>query len=374
MFLNMTEADCLHDGVRDVLKVLHDNITFNASHCPQVLQPKLLTHSQYFYSYFTPVILLVGLTGNILSLRVFLSKNMRKLSASTYLAALSTSDILALIFYVFVDWLKRGLPAFNADFKVMFLETDVVCQAILYLSYLSRFLSAWFIVSFTAERYIGVCLPLRRKDICGKRFSQKIICTLVVCSGCIMMYKPLLSGVYEINHTKVKMCTRDPELSFPVFILDSIFAVMITFIPFIIITVLNTLIMRKLFLRNKKHRSIKIITEESIIKLEFTIILLVISFVFIALNLPFFCVWCKQFLLSISASMNKHAHDFDNMQGLLLITRVIFYLNYCINFFLYSITGAYFRKELKILFFYKSPDVKDYRRCSHYTTTPNSWV
>ncbi|ESO85288.1 hypothetical protein LOTGIDRAFT_130696 [Lottia gigantea] len=370
----MSESDCSHDGVRDVLQVLQVNITFNSSQCPQVLQPKIVTHSQYFYSYFTPVILMIGLTGNLLSLRVFLSKNMRKLSASTYLAALSTSDILALIFYVLVDWLKRGLPALNPDLQVTFLETNVTCQAFLYLSYLSRFLSAWFIVSFTAERYIGVCLPLQRKNICGKRFSQKIICTLVVCSACIMMYKPFLSGVYQINHTKVKMCTRDPELSFPVFILDSIYAVLITFIPFIIITVLNTLIMRKLFLRNKKHRSIKIITEESIIKLEFTIILLVISFVFIALNLPFFCVWCRQFLLSVSATMNEHARDFDNMHGLLLITRVIFYLNYCVNFFLYSVTGAYFRKELRILFFYKSPAMKDYRRYSHYTTTPNSWV
>jgi hypothetical protein len=49
-----------------------------------------------FFTYVTPVILAVGITGNAISLLVFLTNNMRKLSASVYLAALSTADLMAL--------------------------------------------------------------------------------------------------------------------------------------------------------------------------------------------------------------------------------------------------------------------------------------
>lgn len=46
------------------------------------------------------------------------------------------------------------------------------------------------------------------------------------------------------------------------------------------------------------------------------------------------------------------------------ITRAVFYVNYCINFFLYSITGAYFRRELRMLFVLGRRKYK-YGSCSH---------
>lgn len=93
-------------------------------------------------------------------------------------------------------------------------------------------------------------------------------------------------------------------------------------------------------------------TEESVIRLEFTLILLVVSFCFIALNVPYFATWLKVFLAShyISVSSFARPADLDYFRGVALITRAIFYVNYCINFFLYSITGAYFRRELRMLF------------------------
>ena len=63
-----------------------------------------------FFTYFTPVIFIVGIIGNTISLIVFLSKNMRKLSASMYLVALAISDIMSLMFYVFPEWIKRSEP------------------------------------------------------------------------------------------------------------------------------------------------------------------------------------------------------------------------------------------------------------------------
>lgn len=368
------------------------NLT-NCSHTPNPQDPLIVTSSLVLYTYSVPAILTVGILGNLVSLRVFLSRSMRKLSASTYLAALSTSDILALIFYVLVEWLRWGLPQLNHGQQLDVLNSAGVCQVLFYFSYVSRFLSAWFIVTFTVERYIGVCHPLKRKDICGSRSAQKVLTSLALVALIVMLFKPILTSSREVRtmNSSVRRCLPDPQRPMLSFVLDSLYGLSITILPFLIISVLNALIIRKLLHRYRRHRKCNIVTEESIIRMEFTVILLVVSFVFIALNLPYCFVWCKRFLMSRQdlhqrpggeeggggSSTGDMGHDFDNYEGVLMITRVVFYMNYCVNFFLYSVTGAYFRKELKILVFYRS-QYGEYLNCSRNgnssPTTPQSWV
>lgn len=359
----------------------------NLSHCGDTApkDPPIITSAQAFYTYSVPVILTIGIVGNLVSLRVFLSRSMRKLSASTYLVALSTSDIAALIFYVLTEWLRWGLPRLIYDQQLDFLNSAGICQVLFYFSYVSRFLSAWFIVTFTVERYIGVCHPLKRELCLGSRSAQKVLFTLVVISLVVMLFKPILTDSREIQTTDsvVHRCIPDPARPMLSFVLDSIYGLTITVVPFLVISVLNALIIRKLLRRYRRHRKCTVVTEESIIRMEFTVILLVVSFVFIVLNLPYCFVWCKRFLMSREdmhqrpGSGSDLGQDFDNYEGVLMITRVIFYMNYCVNFFLYSVTGAYFRKELKVLVFYRS-QYGQYLSCSRNgmssPTTPQSWV
>lgn len=362
------------------LNTTPDDIFVNLSQC-RTDRIYTVSVSQGFYTYVTPFVLVVGIVGNVLSLIVFLSKNMRKLSASTYLAALSISDISALFFYVFVDWLRRGLPHLPGKPEAAFLEDQGLCQVQTYLSYVSRFISAWIIATFTVERYIGVCHPLKRKDICGSRSAQKVILSLIVIAMIVTTYKPILTQRIEntVQHKTVARCSRNPNLPLLSFILDSIFALSITLVPFLLISVLNFFIIRRLYIRNRRYLKRHIVTEESIIRMEFTVILLVVSFVFVALNLPYFYFWCKRFLdvFQSTASIGNRATFLDQSEAELTITRVIFYLNYCVNFFLYSITGAYFRKEMKILFWYhKQPESSYCMRLSNHSnrSTPQSWV
>ena len=341
------------------------------------------TPAHNFFTFFTPVIFFIGLIGNSVSLLVFLSKNMRKLSASMYLAALSTSDLMALLFYVLPEWLKHGLTTLPGENSVPFLQRNGTCQGMVYLQYIARFLSSWFVVFFTIERFIGVCFPLRRKDICDPKSASRVILGAVVtaCFGCV--FKPILSESM-ITREGHPVCTSKLEHQYLSFILDSIFGVVITFIPFVLITILNLLIIRRLVLRNKRHRKIRVVTAESIIRLEFTFILLAVSICFVSLYLPYFVVWCKHYW-TIKQIFNLHdispekLQSHDNIIGALdeylQITRTIFYINYCINFFLYSVTGAYFRKELRHLFWNRGRSGYSYRyshHCSAYFNRSNS--
>ncbi|XP_076456358.1 cysteinyl leukotriene receptor 2-like [Babylonia areolata] len=345
-------------------------------------RPMTFIVGRLFYAWFTPLVFLVGVVGNSLSLCVFLSRNMRSLSASTYLAALSTADLTALVFYVLVEWLIRGLPALlhgpggppggdggeEGRGAGVMMAVQGTCQMVMYLHYVSRFLSAWLVVAFTVERYIGVCHPLRRRDICTISTTRRLVLGLVIASFLLNVFKPLLSQVQHIPGWG-SMCTAHPNHRRLSFVLDSLYAVMITFVPFVVITIFNLLIIRKLLRHNRTRKQVRVVTEESVIRLEFTLILLAVSFCFVALNVPYFSTWLQLFLTSryVSFSSFSRPTDLDYFRGVAFVTRAIFYVNYCINFFLYSITGAYFRRELRMLFVLRQQKYKygsTYTRCT----------
>ena len=53
--------------------------------------------------YFLPILILVGLAGNILSVCVFILSHLRRLSSSVYLAALAIADA-GFLFCALAEW------------------------------------------------------------------------------------------------------------------------------------------------------------------------------------------------------------------------------------------------------------------------------
>ncbi len=300
-----------------------------------------------FYAYLTPILIIIGIIGNTLSLIVFTSKSMRKMSVSYYLGALAASDIMVLLTAVLLEWFTIGLPKWPGGHQLSALLVEGMCQTFLFLSYAFRFLSAWLIVIFTIERYIGVCKPLRRREKCTVSFARKAIACLTAIAILISSYKPALNGV---TGDIAKRCGAKQDYDKINFILDSCYGLIITAVPFVIITSLNLLITRNLLNTRRRHKKSKFLTEENFVKLEFTFVLLIISTGFVALNLPYFVIWSKRNLkilhTMLTPGLGLHTMP-DRLHGLLYITKTIFHLNYSSNFFVYSLTGAHFREQLK---------------------------
>jgi len=82
----------------------------------------------------------------------------------------------------------------------------------------------------------------------------------------------------------------------------------------------------------------------------------VVSTTFIVLNVPFFIAWCSNYVRFLQRTpvgetsvfqLPEDPTESDRSRGWIDITRTIFFGNYCVNFFIYSLSGAYFRRHLR---------------------------
>ena len=324
---------------------------------------KMYNFGRDFYGFATPVIVLVGLIGNAISLKVFTSKVMRRLSSSYYLAMLSASDMLVLLSYVFMDWLDKGLPRWPGGHRIPAINYEGMCHVFLFLSYTTRFSSVWLIVAFTGERYVAICHQRYRKKICSKAYARMITMCVCIISCVVCLFKPVLSGSYDPDHARTgsgadtdalpnglrgRACVRNPNYAHLSFVLESLYGLLLTAIPSLLISGFSTPILRRLMASHKIRKESRLVFKENRIRLEFTIIFLSISSCFVALTIPYLDTWCQQFWASLHPNM-AYPIQHERISGHLYITRTIFYLNYCINFFLYCMTGAYYRREIRSL-------------------------
>lgn len=110
--------------------------------------------------------------GNILSVIAFFNAELRNLSSSYYLAALSISNTGFLV-GAFIAWLNY--LNIDIDRKIYY------CQLHAYTSGLSIFLSVWIMVAFIVERFIAVLYPLKRRTMC----TVKRACAVLIGLTCV---------------------------------------------------------------------------------------------------------------------------------------------------------------------------------------------
>jgi len=289
------------------------------------------------YSYVTPIIFGIGLIGNIISLKVFNSPAIKRMPASVYLSCLALADSSVLVFYVLSEWIRRGLPWLLPDTNFSILDVNGACQIREYLSHLSRLLASWIIVAFTAERCLTVCYPLMTLQTNPKRvlLVMFIVCLLS------MTYALIINAPHSFGEFIV--CSSRDGYSYVHFIAESMFATLIFFLPFVIITLCNGMILHSLYHRNRSGIRTN---DDSNIRLEFIFILFAISVFYISFHIPYFIVWCRLQIITNPASPARDNEFWYYWNGMLFICRPIYYLNYCLNFVLYCITGTTFRTEL----------------------------
>ena len=317
--------------------------------------------------YVIPLVALAGIIGNTLSFVVFVCTFMRRLSSSIYLAALAAAD-LGFLVCILVSWARHiGINAY--------LHTGW-CQALVYLTYVSSFLSVWYIVSFTTERYIAVYYPLRRQDLCTTRRAKFVVAGLAIVSFVLYMFGIWTSGVQHIPHIPPSCGPLTQHMSF-VYIADNLDTVITLILPFFTILVMNIRIAYKVakFYKERKHMSLRptynfssgrfksnchrqclqpsapmhtrTTTLYTRTQVRVTKMLLTISTIFLLLNLPHHTARVYYFIMTLhNEDHQKPTLDFIAWRKLF---DFLHYLQFSVNLLLYSAFGKNFRKAVCLL-------------------------
>lgn len=319
--------------------------------------------------YYTPILCIFGSVGNALSVFVFFSTKLRKLSSSYYLSALAISDTGVLI-PIFMAWLELiDIHLFNIS---------IICQTSVYLTHMCSFLSVWFVVSFTVERFIAVRYPLRRPSVCTVARARCVLASLTMIS--VILHSPylLMPDVIQgrerdpsSNETKL-VCDLPDKWKSWASKLNHLDLFLTLVIPFSMIVILNTLISRTVCRlarvrrsmthkhsgcssrhhhRNRANSSQMSATttasssSSSSSQTKVTEMLLIVSTVFICLNLPSYVFRGRLY-------MDKSIQE--NEKRLLVILQhmanILYNTNFGINFALYCVSGQNFRRALTSLF------------------------
>lgn len=248
--------------------------------------------------YYTPALVCVGTLGNCLSVCVFFRTKMRRSSSSFYLAALAISDTGFLV-SLLIAWLNMvGVGIFNRP---------GYCQFFVYLPTLCSFLSVWFVVSFTVERFVAVRYPLRRQSMCTVARAKTIIVFLtllglVLCSPVLWFSSPRLTS----RNSTICNLAEDWESWASVFnVADTV----LTFVlPFTVIVVLNGLIVRSVWrlagirrtltssMRRTNYSASGGSSTASASQTKITKMLLIVSSAFLCFNLPAYVMRVHAFL------------------------------------------------------------------------------
>lgn len=264
---------------------------------------QILLHG--FQMYYIPFLVYLGSLGNCLSVCVFFGTKMRRTSSNFYLAALAISDT-GFLLSLFVVWL--GMV------EVKLFDRQGFCQFFVYLTTVCSFLSAWFVVSFTVERFVAVRYPLKRQWMCTVKRAKIIIISitsvgLMICSPVLLFSKPQATNSF-LNST---MCTLAEEWQKWASAYNVIDTVLTFVIPFCLIVILNTLIVKSVWriVRVRKTLTTESVNQQRdrdrpnssqiprgpISQTKVTKMLLIVSSVFLCFNLPAYVIRIYSYFL-----------------------------------------------------------------------------
>nr|AKQ63009.1 orphan G-protein coupled receptor 14 [Platynereis dumerilii] len=299
-----------------------------------------------------PIVVIVGVVLNCINIAVLTQKVMRTSSTNFYLTALACCDVLYLIF-----GLTMGLKHYEsikhtstyARYRLPFGKpiTDTCSNS-----------GVWITLTFTIERYIGVCYPMKGKVICTPE-RAKIITLIVVLTAAIITVPEFFEWVTvetldANNNTKVSvrpsaLREADAYKWGYTYVNQALF----TFLPLILLLVFNSLLVRAVMRATQQRRAMAKMPVSQNDRQErqqreqqrITIMLIGVVLVFLLCQMP----------QAIQNLYITYLQVSDNLTPtrlhILTITANVFnllvMLNSSANFLLYSFFSMKFRRTFK---------------------------
>ncbi|OAF69522.1 hypothetical protein A3Q56_02692 [Intoshia linei] len=349
------------------------------------------TISAYIWLYVPPILIPIGMIGNILIICVINRKVFHHSTTRIYMITISTLDIVVLLIGSLPEWLEECQVFVFKELGGM------ACKFEKFFFYTSSDTSIWILVLFAFDRCIAVMHPLKKRIICTEKNTVRIIIIIFALTILKNIHVFWTRGpVYSKTNSTVivKMCGQI-EPHFEKFVRPWIAFTLITILPFITLFICNILIVialqrsQKKFIKSKTAQMIinrvrlppttvqkpeLKITEhtelfpsskisktslDSALKLNISTVKnkikndrAMVSMTLMCLSSSFTFLICvaPNIIILIGKPYWKHTNAYIILKA---INSQISNLNYTIDFFLYCFSGTKFRKELRNMLFGK---------------------
>ena len=274
----------------------------------------------------TPLVVILGLLGNCLSILVMQRKQFETNATSIFIVALSAADSVFLLTNQMTNLWFQIMTCFSMR------ESSLpACKVLLYIVYVSKAFAAWLIVSVSFERMLMVLKPLRAKVLFTVRRTKIWIFVLLCLMVVFYAYIPVMADIHDgedcdfaLNRTYV-----GPFLM--------VFDLMIfSVVPSCILFVCNSVLYYTLRVK-KRMISQDMDGPDS---LRFTATLIAVSVCHVILTLPMTVFH----VVDISRFPKQRDNTLDTTFILLYSLNLY---NNAINFLLYCLSGPTFRLEMR---------------------------
>ena len=299
----------------------------------------------------SPILLIVGTVGNVLSVIVFTRKNMQKSASSKYLLGLSVADLIVLYVCLLREWIRY---TFHYDVRT---TGNWICKLHWWLYYATLDYSVWLLTTVTIVRIMSTSKPFSSQTRCLKRHTTLVLVS--VCLSSLIINFHFLFGIelqYRTGETTHDSTCGPGSKNYDIFlnyVWHYVDLCTFSLIPFFILSISNVSIIYRVI---SKHRKVKRQLAASSVapKQEkissMTKLLLVLNFVFIVCTAPI-CVYLIGMEYWVPPDVPRRIQEEDPW---CVVVTMLMYTNNTVNFILYSLSGSKFRQELKRLFIRKA--------------------
>ena len=302
------------------------------------------------------LLVVVGIIGNILSLIVLSSPQLRKKSTCVYLMFLAVTDSTLLCSAPLRHTLKHtfGINTWVPNF--------FSCTFSWLGVYASGMISCWLIVMITAERTLLSLFPTRAKPMMTPR--NAVIVSVAVSILVILLNWHFIYGntvverlvnVTEFNVTSietVKACfyRRGKFLDFYRKIFNYLLIIIGSIVPILLIVTGNIIVATSLIksrralrrVQNGNGRNAGRMTQSTIKSKVNYKLFFILCGVYIMSTVPY-----AVYLTAFPFSKEVDNHTVAKYQLGAVVIRCLIWSNFSFNFFLYFLTGSLFRREIK---------------------------
>ena len=304
-----------------------------------------------------PLLILVGTVCNFFVIKVMRSIYFRFVSTSFFIALTSGLDIFSLLILLTVHWINANFPEIIYRGQ----GAHIMCKFFNFAGWMTSDLGILLTAGMTTERALAILFPMKASKWCTIK-KAKEVCAVIVLIVIIKDFHFLITSDITPKSRRDFLCFVSPTSTFFHVLWTTVWPWLhngFLCISFIIIIISNCIIISYIRASDKIYNSKLSEIKQSDTKRSTTnqqrghskrrqiaIMLLVASFTIILCTLPFSVYTTLELnitFLETNANERSIKHLISSLSFYLL------YVNRCVNFFLYCISGTRFRKSLKII-------------------------